>query len=164
MSKRQSSLMSFFTKKPKAETSEENIETKEIPLLKGENKKEAEKKVLKRTNSQTVSTPTKAVKNTPKRARVVVSSSSEGEDDSKDEDFKMKEDEASHESSEESDVDENASDDCEVTYESTPQSTPKNTPKRSKKLTKTLAVTPKSVKATGSVQIKKQFQKERKSR
>ncbi|KAF1770295.1 hypothetical protein GCK72_002113 [Caenorhabditis remanei] len=148
MSKRQSSLMSFFTKTPKSDKPDEKGETKE-------SKKDEDKKVLKRTNSQTVSSPVKIIKNTPKRARVVVSSSSEGEDDDKDEDFEMNEDEAANESTDGSEVDENASDDCEVTYESTPQTTPKNTPKRAKKMTKRLVDTPKSVKSSGLSKVRK---------
>lgn len=153
-SKRQSTLTSFFTKTPKQEKPDVNNEKKEEVKAKELAKNEEKKAPLKRTNSQTVNSPAKKVRNTPKRARVVVSSSSEGEDDSKDEDFEMKDAEAKHESSDETDVDENASDDCEVTYDSTPQTTPK----RSKKLTKTLQTTfpdtPKSAKMTGKISRK----------
>ncbi|UMM11043.1 hypothetical protein L5515_000522 [Caenorhabditis briggsae] len=155
MSKRQSSLMSFFTKTPKSEKLETENEKKKEPIVNAKEKgsRVEEKKVLKRTNSQTVSSPVKTPRTATKRARVVLSSS-EGEDDD-DEDFEMKDAEAAQESSEESEGDENASDDCEVTYESTPQTTPKNTPKRTKKLTKVLSETPKSVKSSAIGKVRR---------
>lgn len=153
MSRRQSTLMSFFTKIPKQDEAVEDSEKKKEEVNKELTEKEiSEKKApLKRSNSKTVSSPVKVARNSSKRARVVVSSSSEGEDDSKDEDFEMKDAEA--ESSEDSDVDENASDECEVTYDSTPQTTPK----RAKKMTKTLTDTPKSVKMSGMGKVRKVF-------
>lgn len=81
---------------------------------------------MKRSNSKTVSSPVKTPRNASKRPKVVVCSSSEGEDDDGDEDFEMKEAEE-HESSDESEADENASD-CEVVE--SPESTPQSTPKR----------------------------------
>uniref|UniRef100_A0A8R1IBF9 DNA mismatch repair protein MutS-like N-terminal domain-containing protein n=1 Tax=Caenorhabditis japonica TaxID=281687 RepID=A0A8R1IBF9_CAEJA len=164
MSKRQSTLMSFFTKTPKQDnpntttSSEENqtpakVKKAEKPIKNVDGP--SEKKVLKRTNSQSglgQESPKKIVKNTPKRAKIVVSSSSEGEgdDDSADEDFEVKEGEGEEEedvsSSDGEDVDENASDDehaQDETFESTPQK------KRSGKKKATAAIdTPKSTKST----------------
>ncbi|CAL2029489.1 unnamed protein product [Caenorhabditis brenneri] len=152
MSKRQSTLTSFFTRTPKQDKSVDDSEKrKEVNTELAKNEVSEKKAPLKRSNSKTVNSPVKVARNTPKRARVVVSSSSEGEDDSKDEDFEMKDAEAVHESSEESDVDENVSDDCEVTYDSTPQTTPK----RAKKLNKTLPDTPKSIKTSGVGKVRK---------
>lgn len=147
--------MSFFTKTPKSEKPEEEVKEKSVEepkSLKNDTPKisnDSEKKVLKRSNSKTVSSPVKTPRNASKRPKVVVCSSSEGEDDDGDEDFEMKEAEE-HESSDESEADENASD-CEVVE--SPESTPQSTPKRGgkKKISKPLLAenTPKSVKMAG---------------
>ncbi|CAI2304379.1 unnamed protein product [Caenorhabditis sp. 36 PRJEB53466] len=158
---KQSSLMSFFSKTPKQEKSEEN-QAKKVRIEKTEKKMkkaDEEKKVLKRSNSQTINcenSPVKVAKNTPKRAKVVVSSSSESEDDSGDEDYEMKEEELNAES-EGSESDENASDEGEETFESTPQSTPKRGKKVQKTPKKQVEDTPKTSRTPGIGKSKREM-------
>ncbi|CAB3408099.1 unnamed protein product [Caenorhabditis bovis] len=144
--KKQSSITSFFARTPKREKVEPEKKTEENVFPK---ETLDERKVLKRSNSQTVDSPLATPVKSVKRARVIVSSSSssEDDDDSNDENFEPG-DENMEDSASESEYDENASDDeagadndedddddeCEVTFE---------TPKREKK-------TPKAVKKTAN--------------